>query len=441
MTIFAIPVIGIVFYLALGVNRRKRKLFDLKKFISEKQQKEFLLQYQKEFGIHIADLQLEKHHQKLCRLLTNSSKSPLTFGNNIQILQDGNATFEAIFKACNSATQSIYLQYYIFDNGDLADRFAEIFIRKCKEGVKVLMMYDAIGSWDLSKEYIEKLRRGGVEIHPFQPLKLGSMARTNYRNHRKILIVDEVIGFTGGINVDDKYIHGDPNTGHWTDTHIAIEGMAVNSLKLIFYKDWYFVTNQNLFQPESILNIKKKENIPIQIVPSGPDSDYSNILQEYVYIIGSAQEYVYIANSYIVPDETLLLALKTTALSGVDVRLVIPRNSDSRLVKWSVRSYFETLLISGVKIYLYEPGFLHSKIVLSDDQICSVGTANMDIRSFEQNFEVNAVIYDSKTTRELKEIYDQFLDQSTQIDLDQYLARPRKERMWENLARLVNPVM
>ncbi len=442
MTIFALPAIGVLLYLTFGINRRKRKLFDLKKFIDEKKQMEFLVNYQRETEHETVTRKVfELRHQKLINLLTKGSKSPITFKNKILILNDGQETFDAIFEACRQAKESIELQYYIFIDGLLAEEFESIFTRKRMEGVKVRILYDAIGSWTLSDAYIKRLRHIGVDIYPFLPLRWGTMGRTNYRNHRKILIVDGKIGFTGGINVDDKYIKGDPKLGHWTDTHLCIEGMAVNFLKLIFYKDWYFVSNENLFNTKELIRKNDKGNVPVQIVPSGPDSDYANILQQYLYIIGTAQKYVYIANSYIVPDESMLLVLKSTALSGVDVRLVIPQNSDSRIIKWSIRANFDTLLDSGVKIYLYQPGFLHSKIILSDDTICSIGTANLDIRSFEQNFEVNAVIYDRTATTQLKKTFIDFIENSARIDPEEYRKRPRKERAWESLARLVSPVM
>ena len=442
MTIFAIPLIGGILFFVFGLNRKKRKLFSLKKIIDEQQMLDFLKKYKAEIEPNkLQDKIIAREYVKLIRFLTNANKSPLTFNNRVRILNNGQETFDAIFKACNLATESIYIEYYIFENGKLADQLAEILIRKLQEGVIVKIIYDGLGSWSLSKKYIKTLKNAGASVFPFQRVRLALLAKTNYRNHRKIVVVDGKIGFTGGINIDDKYIDGDEKLGEWTDTHLKVEGMAVNFLKFLFFSDWYFVSNENLFRKDTLKIIDTGTETPVQIVASGPDSEYATILSEYIGIISGANEYVYIANPYLIPPESLLLALKSSALSGVDVRIIIPENSDSVLVKWAVRSYFETLLDSGVKLYMYQPGFLHSKIILSDDLVCSIGTANLDIRSFEQNFEVNALIYHRGTTQKLKTQFEYFMENSLQIDAKTFKERGRISRIKENLARLIGPVM
>ena len=440
MTIFAIPILGACIYFLFGVNRRKKKLFNTKKIEDSLQWRQLPANFHT--PEHIEGLQnIRPHFQNLVNLISRTSKSPLTFNNQVTLLNDGLETFDAIFDACEKAKTSIYLQYYIFAEGQLANRFAEIFARKVQEGVSVKFIYDAFGSWGLSKKYLNRLTTIGVEHESFLPLRLGGMGRTNYRNHRKIVVVDGVVGFTGGVNVADKYITDSDALGHWTDTHLKIAGMAVNFLKFMFLRDWFFLSKQNLISKDPLITMSSRGHTPIQIVDSGPDSDHASILQVYVHIISVAQEYVYIANSYVIPNEALLLALKTSALSGVDVRMVVPQRSDSEITKWAVRSYFQTLLDSGVKIYLYQPGFLHSKIILSDDAVCSVGTANLDIRSFEQNFEVNALAYHKETTLQLKKRFELFIDNSIQLDAAKYRRRPRKDKTRENLARLVSPIM
>ena len=439
MTIFALPVIGVCTFLLFGVNRRKRKLFDLKKISDDKQWASYLREYQASNPPQDAPL-WSPGYQRLSRLIAQTAKSPLTYNNHIEFLTDGQETFDSIISACQNAKEFVLVQFYIFGNGIIADQLALEFAKCIERNVSVYLLVDAIGSWSLSKSYQRRLRKIGVQVCQFLPLRLGALGRTNYRNHRKIVVIDGHVGFTGGVNVDDKYILGD-HLGPWSDVQVKITGEAVNFLQFIFYCDWYFASGENLFKVIPIKTVNSEGTNAVQIVASGPDSDHANILQEVVNMIGSAQDYVYIANPYLIPNESLMLALRSAALSGVDVRIVIPHQSDYSVTTWAVRSYFEPLLVSGVKIYLHQPGFLHAKIILCDDAICSVGTANLDIRSFEQNFEVNAVIYDQSTTLKLKQHFDGYMQQSQLIPTEEYMQRPRKDRIRENLARLVSPLM
>ena len=442
LLILFIPFIGAMLYFFFGVNLRRQKLFDLKKEIDYIQFENFVKKYSAE-----AELSLLKRHDvtptylNLIRLLTRVNSSIITFNNKVRILNDGPETFEAIFEACEKAEKYIHLQYYIFIDGQLADRFVALFEKKIAQGVKVRLIYDALGSWDLSNKMINKFREIGVQIFPFMPVKFGRLARLNYRNHRKILIVDGLVGFTGGINVDDKYIKDDEVLGHWTDTHIRIQGMSVNFLHFVFLSDWLFVTRENLIKPDIFKLMDKIGDTPVQIVSSGPDADYPNILQQYLYILYQAKEYVYIVNPYLVPDSTLSLAIKTVALSGIDIRIIVPRNSESAMIHWAVQSFFSRFLTAGVKIYLFQEGFIHSKVIISDDSVCSIGTANLDVRSLEQNFEVNALIYSKEETITMKKQFSVFQKNSKQLTLEEHTARPKIDRVKEKLARLSSPLM
>jgi len=442
LLIIFIPFIGAMLYFFFGVNLRRQKLFDLKKEIDYIQFENFVKKYSAE-----AELSLLKRHDvtpaylNLIRLLTRVNSSIITFNNKVRILNDGPDTFKAIFEACEKAEKYIHLQYYIFIDGQLADRFVTLFERKIAQGVKVRLIYDALGSWDLSNKMIDKFREIGVQIFPFMPVRFGRLARLNYRNHRKILIVDGLVGFTGGINVDDKYIKDDEVLGHWTDTHIKIQGMSVNFLHFVFLSDWLFVTRENLIKPDIFKLMDNIGDTPIQIVSSGPDADYPNILQQYLYILYQAKEYVYIVNPYLVPDSTLSLAIKTAALSGIDVRIIVPRNSESAMIHWAVQSFFSRFLTAGVKIYLFQEGFIHSKVIISDDSVCSIGTANLDVRSLEQNFEVNALIYSKEETISMKRQFSSFQKNSKQLTLEEHSARPQIDRVKEKLARLSSPLM
>ncbi|WP_276388630.1 cardiolipin synthase [Eudoraea chungangensis] len=442
LLIIFLPILGALLYFSFGANLRKRKLFDIKKEIDYEQFETFVQKYSK-----VAETTLLKRHDvapsylHLIRLLTRVNSSIITFNNEVKILHDGPETFESIFQACELAKSYIHLQYYIFIDGILCEKFIEIFERKIKEGVEVRIIYDAVGSWDLSKDIILKFQRIGVSIFPFMPVRFGRLARLNYRNHRKILVVDGEIGFTGGINIDDKYILDNDTLGHWSDTHLRIEGMGVNFLHFVFLSDWLFVSRENLIKPSIFKMMPPIGDIPLQIVSSGPDADYPNILQQYLYILYQAKEYVYIVNPYLVPDSNLSMAIKTVALSGIDLRIIVPKESESSIIHYTIKSYFRRFLDAGVKIYQFNKGFIHSKVILSDDAICSIGTANLDIRSFEQNFEVNALIYDEDTTLSMKAQYQIFQDASILLTSEIHSKRSRMEIVKEKLARLCSPLM
>ena len=287
------------------------------------------------------------------------------------------------------------------------------------------------------------MQDAGVAIHSFMPLHFWALTTwINYRNHRKIVVIDGKIGFTGGINVSDKYIHGDPYLGRWHDHHIRIEGPAVESLHAVFGIDWNFVAgSEELLKAPFFEKHEAKGDQTVQIVFSGPDSDFAAVRQQYFKMINDARQYIYMVNSYLIPGEPIIEALQAAALSGVDVRIMLPERSDSVVVKWSIRSYFETLMEAGVKIYLYQDGFLHGKTIVADDCLSSVGTANLDIRSFEQNFEVNAVIYDRTFALHMKQLFEDDCERSIRINLDTYGMRPVTDRLNEGADTMLRPIL
>ncbi len=438
LTIFTIPVGGIFLYLMLGRNRRKNKLFQLKHTPK-------VTSYIQKAIEQYAPITTEEHkeHHKIISLITKNSYFAPCTGNDLRLLKNGKATFQAIFDALKSAEHFIHLEYYIFEEGELTNELFELFQQKIKTGVKVRIIYDSIGSRSLSKKYIKKLQRIGVEIHKFLPIRFGKfLSSINYRNHRKIIVIDNKVAFTGGINVSDKYVKGDPNLGVWHDMHLQLKGPVVHSLQAIFAMDWYFVSNNDkILDPLYFSTYKKKGTSTVQIVHSGPDADFSATQQMYFSIINEVKKYVYITNPYIIPGESILDALKVAALSGIDVRLLLSNNSDSVIVKWCVRSYFERLLQAGVKIYLFSEGFLHSKTIVADDTISSVGTANLDIRSFEQNYEVNAVIYEDAFAIDLKNDFLNDCNKSIQLNYNTFVERPWQDKLKEGVAKIFSPVL
>ncbi|MBK8503804.1 MAG: cardiolipin synthase [Saprospiraceae bacterium] len=360
MVILFMPGLGILLYVALGVNRRKYKFHRL----TSNQAIEQHLQQARHFFDNPQALQDQYDadigdHLQLTKLNLKSSGLWATGGNSLKILNDGQDTFDAIVEALNGAKSFIHLQYYIYEEGDLADQLAAIFEEKSKEGVEIRFLYDGVGSLSLSRAYLQRLRSAGIKVYCFFPLRFGKIStHVNYRNHRKILVVDGKSGFTGGINVSDKYIKGDPNLGIWHDLHLKIDGPAVTGLNGIFTLDWLIASGEeHLLSAKYFPEVTPVGNSTVQIVAAGPDSAFPAIQYQYLSMINNARQYLYIANPYVIPGESILQALKASALSGVDVRILLPEKSDSKFVNWCTRSYFEELMESGVKNIPLSTGF------------------------------------------------------------------------------------
>lgn len=439
LVIIFIPFMGLFLYHLVGKNIKKERKF------KEKYLDDHIL-YQNKLAENFGQVDSSFDDEsikniKLVKLLDHNGNAPITYRNKVEILNDGRATFEAIHAAISQATTFIHLEYYILLPGKIADDLFAQLAEKVKEGVAVRVIYDGVGSWQLTKKYVEKLTAQGIEIFPFMPVRFGPIAnRINYRNHRKIMVIDGNIGFTGGINVADKYVFGDDVIGHWHDVHFKITGPAVQPLNTIFLQDWYFTSKQKI-QPPSLPPPANQKGHAIQIVASGPDSKHAIIQQEYFTIINEAKEYIYITTPYFIPGTSIIEALKVAAISGVEVILLLPDESDSRILKWSVRSYLEDLLDAGVRIFLYQQGFLHSKTIIADDYFASIGTANVDQRSFNQNFEVNAMIYSSSICLELKTLFFKDLSDSRELNYDQFHRRPVYDKLLESTARLLSPLL
>ena len=433
LAIFTIPVGGILLYIMLGRNRRKKRLSRLRKDALK------IPPFQKS----LLENTSAPKYRKLMTLIESVSGFPPTDQNAVTLLQDGQLTFHNIFKAMEMAEDYIYLQYYIFEEGELTTKLLWLLEKKVQEGVKVKLIYDGVGSYTLSNSYIKKLKKIGVEIYPFLPFRFGRfLSSLNYRNHRKITVIDGKIAFSGGINISDRYFKGDPNLGRWHDMHLAIKGPAVAYMEHIFVSDWFMVTEKkDDLEICPATPYEGNENSIVQVVPSGPDDVFPNIEQSYLAIINEAREYLYITNPYIIPSAEILKALQIASLGGVDVRLLVSEHSDSKLVDWTVRSYFDSFLKSGIRIYLFPHGFLHSKILVSDDDVASIGTANIDVRSFEHNYEVNAMLYDKRIAEVLRENFIKDCKESVEIKAEVYYKRPMIHKLKEGLARIFAPLL
>lgn len=445
VVIISIPIIGFIIYLLFGQNHRKKKILSRKLFSSDKEQKKIVRSQLKEFSLSkkIPHYEIGKNRD-LITLLLNNSRSPLTLNNYVEILNDGDDTFDKIIYELEQAKYFIHIEYYIVLDDDIGNVIADILIRKASEGVKVRFIYDAVGSWSLTKSYVTRLKNAGINIHAFMPVIFPLLtSRINNRNHRKIIVIDGDKGFTGGVNIADKYIHGLETLGTWRDTHIYIEGMAILSLHSVFATDWLFVTGEHL-SSETHFKINSEiiyGNSAMQIASSGPDSDWQTIMQLFFCAITRAEKHIYISTPYFLPNNAVLTGIKVAAMSGLDVRLMIPKRPDSKLVYWATCSYILELLLAKVKIYLYTPGFNHSKIIMIDSTFSSIGTANMDVRSFEDNFEVSALLYDSVKTIQLETRFLSDLEQSEQVTIEKWKARKKKRGFLEGLARLFTPLL
>lgn len=429
-----LPFVGLVLYLIFGQNMRKQKLISQKTFRASSG---YVSKSINELNTDLMD----NNQLNLVKLLHKNSDALTYPDNRIEILSDGKSTFEAMFNAIEKATNHIHIEFFIFGNDKISNRLRVMLIRKAKEGVRVRMIYDFWGSFFLSRLYLQSLRDAGVYIRPFFPLRLRlGRSKINYRNHRKLLIVDGKVGFTGGLNVADRYIFGN-TLGHWRDTFVRFEGAAVHGLQQLFVNDWYFVENKLITDLKYYPTPEKFEKNLVQIVSSGPDTDWESIMQGISSAIMSATKYVYIHTPYFIPNEVVNSSIQMAALSGIDIRLMIPTRSDSRLSDLCTWSYLGHVMEAGVRVFRYREGFLHSKAIVIDDYVSIVGSANLDERSFNQNFEANAFIYDQKTALTLKQLFERDLQKSDEIKLSDWNNRKRKQKMKESFARLFSPLM
>jgi cardiolipin synthase A/B len=434
------PLIGFFFYLMFGRNYRKQRLFQKKAMLDEQTFLKF--QGQREWAIE--QMPIGEHQRPLLQLAHRIGKSPVSLATETRVLTNGEETFSTIFEELEKATHHIHLEYYIVRHDEVGQKLKTILIEKAKKGVHVRFLYDAVGSWKLSKTYIQELRDAGVEMIPFSPVRLPFLSNTiNFRNHRKIIVIDGTIGFVGGLNIGDEYLGKDKYFGFWRDTHLWIRGEAVRTLQLIFLQDWYYMTGKTLLTPEYLSPelVHYDGQGGVQLIAGGPDQKWEVIKHLYFAMITSAQRSIWIASPYFVPDEDILTALKIAALSGLDVRILAPKRPDKKIVFYASRSYFPELLEAGVKIYEYSKGFLHSKIMIVDGELASIGTANMDMRSFHLNFEVNAFLYHTDSTKKLVVDFLEDLKEASPIDYETFQQRPLSIRVVESVSRLLSPLL
>ena len=446
--IILVPLVGMIFYFSFGINYRKRKLYS-KKLIKDKILRQNVQNQVRQHSQNIIEARLlPNQHHKLAAFIEGTNRSPVMANNSVKLLLNGEEKFPALLEALQLATSHIHIEYYIYENDITGNEIADVLIEKAKQGVQVRFLYDDFGSHSLGKKFIRRLKDAGVETSPFYKVIWYAFAnRINYRNHRKIVIIDGKKAFVGGINISDRYRNDGKvkNDLFWRDTHLMIEGRVVFYLQYVFLCDWNFCHQQKIeFGIDYFPIYPQDEAIKgelIQIVASGPDSEIPVILYSLMEAIAAARNKILITTPYFIPGENLLDVLIIAAKSGVEVQLLIPGISDSRIVNSAARSYYTLLLQQGVRIFEYQKGFVHAKTILIDDTFAMIGSANMDYRSFDLNFEVNAIVYSQEITAQLHQAFDEDLKDSIEINAEQWLGRPKYKHLWEKLVRLLAPFM
>lgn len=376
-------------------------------------------------------------------MLLKDLDSPLTRDNTVKLLINGEEKFPELMDCLKKAKHHIHMEYYIYEQDEIGTAIIEILISKAKEGVQVRFIYDDFGSPSIKKKIENRMREAGIEVYPFSKVLFYLLAnRINYRNHRKIVVIDGCTGFVGGINVSNKYINNKKGRLYWRDTHLRIDGPGVYYLQYLFITDWNFCSSKKL-KPQDVHFaevIANKENVYVQIVGSGPDSIQPSILFSVLQAIYLAKEEILVTTPYFIPGDSLLFALRIAALSGLSVKLLVPGKCDSRLVNAASKANYEDLLQAGVEIYLYEKGFVHAKTLVTDSRLSIIGTANMDHRSFELNFEVNAIIYDAEFAKKLRKVFFDDLEHAEKLNAKRWYKRSKLTQLPEKLARLLSPI-
>ena len=456
MIFILLPGIGIILYLIFGRNIRKMKMLRTQKLANEIREQDLFKDIKKiDHFIELysnnqkLDAILESDnkynsYKKIIKLLMNTGTMPVTSDNEVDIYKDGNEKFTQLLEDIKQAKESIHLEYFIIKDSEIGRQIKNELIKKSKEGIVIRILYDDVGCWRLwfNKKFINDMRSSGIKIEPFIPNKFPIMiGKLNYRNHRKIVVIDGKIGYTGGINIGDEYIGKKEKFGYWRDTHIRIKGSAVNMIQMTFIVDWYYTTKEIISSEQYFPKTDSKKNAMVQIVASGPDSDWEAIHYAYFLAICQAKEKIYIETPYFIPDESLLKALKSAALSGIDVKIIFPKIPDHKIVNSASYSYFGEILRAGGRVYLYEKGFIHSKVIIIDDKIASTGSANMDLRSFMLNFEMNAFIYDKDIINKMDMDFYDDIKNSTELKIEDYEARSIDKKIIESINRLFSPIL
>ena len=430
-----LPGVGLIFYLFFGRSMRGEMLSQANR---RRLQHSF-----RPYGVKLQESELKKEQKNLIMLGAEVGGYPLTVNNEIKIFTDGASKFKNLKEDLKNAQKLIFLQYYIFLDDKIGSEIADILIEKAISGVEVKVIYDHVGSFSANNSFFKRMMLHGIEVHPFFRVNFPQFAnRINWRNHRKIVVIDDNIGYIGGMNIADRYAYGNgKNKELWRDTHFRLRGDIVESLKYSFIVDWNF-QKKDPYIPTPILNNKEISNLTgIQLVTGGPVNTWDNLSLMFLKAISSAKRLIWIQTPYFLPTDALFNALQAAALSNIDVRIMMPAHTDSLLLHYASFSYITQCLEAGIKIYLYQPGMLHAKAMIIDDDLVTAGSTNFDFRSFENNFECNLFILDPEVNARMREIFYADQKECIKVQKEKWKKRPIGHRFLESLLRLVSPIL
>lgn len=434
LIIYFVPIIGIIAYIFFGVNTRRKRLVSRRSL--DQLTRRSMFKYAEQ-----PDLVLPEEEKPLIDLFINQNFSLPFGGNNLSMLTNGHDFFLQLLRDIGKAEHHIHIDLYIFEDDALGQLIADALIDRARHNVEIRIVYDDVGCWGVKKRFFERMREAGIEAVPFMPVRFPPFtSKANYRNHRKLIVIDGNVGYIGGMNIALRY-----TLSTWRDTMVRIEGRGVYSLQRAFLTDWYFADRTLLSDKKyyPVIPVEKTNTETLlQTVTSGPSSPEPEILQGYLHIILNARRYIYIETPYFLPTNSLLFALKTAVTTGVNVRLLVPRNGDTWLTSWASRSYLREVSEAGVQVFLYEAGFLHSKLMVCDDHIATCGSTNIDFRSLENNFEANTFFYGKDTAQRMRDIFLNDEKQSTPLtDIPNRISPSFRIRLWESFTRMLSPLL
>lgn len=444
LAIIFLPILGAALFLTFGteriVNKGRKKMFANEALQNNLRE----IEADSSPNSRTAETELPEQLERIVQVCRHFSLFDAVGNNNVEILVDAKATYRRMEEAIEAAEQHINLEYYIFRPDATGARFSDLLIAKAKQGVKVNFLYDAMGSMSLgwSPGFLNPMRDAGIAVREFLPLRTFFKPwNMNLRNHRKVLVVDNKIGFTGSLNIGADFLNTAYPKKNWRETHILIQGPAVTQLQWIFCEDWYFATEEELGMKEYFPQAESEGQETVQVVASGPDAREEAIHKAFITAVSQANETVYLTSPYFIPDEPFNIALQLAALRGVDVRVLVPFKSDHSFVNFAGRSYYDELLQHDVKIYEYRGGYLHAKMLTVDGQFTVIGSTNVDVRSFSYNFEVNVQVYGEAFARKANAVFFSDLKESMQLDPEAFANRPAHVRFGENTCRLFSPLL
>ena len=434
LVLFFLPIVGLVFYYFFGRSTRKER------FISKKGYSRLIKRPMAEYQSQ-ESLRNLSGKSRIMHFFRNVNNALPFEGNDVEIYTDASSMIISLLREIRKAKNHIHVEFYIIEDDSVGRLFRDALIDKAREGVKIRLLYDDVGCWKVDLEFYEGMLCEGIEVQGFLKVRFPLFtAKVNYRNHRKIVVIDGKVGFIGGMNIAERYVKG-MSWGEWRDTHVKLSGRAVYGLQTTFLTDWYTVDRSLLTSADYFPKIGYKGDVIAQIVTSDPVGEWKDIMQGMVLAISSAKNFIYIQSPYLLPTDPVLVALQSAALSGVDVRIMIPKRGDSWLIHKGTMSYIDDMLMAGVKVYLYKKGFIHSKLMVCDDDFSTVGSTNMDFRSFEHNFEANAFFYDKKTALALKRIFINDIKNCVKLTSKMWKARSGKNKVSESVVRLLSPLL